>query len=190
MIDLSEYSTYETLRPNVKDGDIILVSGTSPISLTIRAATFSKMSHVALFFWIEKALMVFEAKEGVGLRFAPASLYVRDYLSKNTNIYFGRAPNIVHEKENIVYDTAISYRDASYGYHALVTVLAAQIAAHFNLDMTIDSDAVVCSILVQRVWEACGHEFPRLMAPGLFVDECQFITPIRQLKLDPVEVAP
>jgi len=119
----------------------------------------------------------------VGLRFAPASLYVRDYLNKGTNIYYGRAPSIVHNTENTVYDTAISYRDASYGYHALITVLTAQIAAHFNLNMKIDTDAVVCSILVQRVWEACGHDFPRLMAPGLFVDECQFITPIRQMSL-------
>jgi len=182
--DASYFSVYEQIRKEAKDGDILLVSGSGAISLMIRAATFSKMSHVAVFLWIDSGLWVFEAKEFQGLRFVPASLYIKDQLDAGRNIYFGRAPKVVRESENMVYDTAMNYRNASYGYHALFTVLAAQIMSRYYKGIEIDSDSVVCSILVQKIWEACGHEFPRLMSPGYFVDESDFTVKIKSMTAD------
>ena len=178
------YSDYRQIRANARNGDVLMVSGSGPISLMIRAATFSRMSHVALLLWIDEGLWVFEAKEFQGLRFMPASLYVKDAIDSNTGIYFGLAPYVVHTAGNIVYDTAMNYRKASYGYRALFSVLAAQLASRWFKGVKVDSDAVVCSILIQRVWEACGHDFSRLMSPGMFTDECRYTVPIRSMSED------
>ena len=173
-----QYGFYENIRAHAKDGDVLLVSSTSAVGLAIRAATFGKMSHVATFLWIDDGLWIYEAREFVGIIFKPASLYIRDCLEEGTNIYFGRSPEMVRAKPHVVYDAAMSHRKGTYGYRALGIVLLSQI-----LDRPIETDAIVCSILAQRMWEATGVKFERLCSPQMFTDYCQSVTRIRGMKM-------
>lgn len=159
---------YADIRETACNGDVISVSGTSIISLLIRAFTFGKLSHTAMLVWKDGGLWIYEIKEGVGIRWSPASLYFKDLLDDGKNFYYSPAPEEVRSQPELVHDTLMSTRKVSYGYLAVFTVLRSQIR-----NKPITTDALVCSLLAQRVFEACGITFERLASPQMIPDYCQ-----------------
>lgn len=161
-------NTYSGIRDQASNGDLISISGTSFISLMIRAITFGKLSHTAMLIWIDGGLWVYEIREFVGIRFTPASLYIKDLLDAGKNVYYSPAPDMVSSQPELVYKAAMSTRKATYGYTSLLTVLWSQLR-----DKPVATDALVCSLLAQRIYEACGVKFKRLASPQLMPDYCQ-----------------
>jgi hypothetical protein len=72
---------YEDLRSDIRSGDILLCSGTSPASNLIQKATQSMWSHVGFILRLDiiDRIMVLESVETIGVRTVPLSSYVRDY---------------------------------------------------------------------------------------------------------------
>ena len=69
---------YADERSGIRDGDIILFRGESPISRVIRSATGSNYSHAGLASWWRDRLMVLEA-QSAGVVAAPLSRVVSLY---------------------------------------------------------------------------------------------------------------
>ena len=83
---------YPDLRNQIKDGDLLLCSGTAVFSKLIQQATSSIWSHVGFLMWLPTApprLMVVESVESVGVRSVPVSSYMTDYCGTGTG-YPGR----------------------------------------------------------------------------------------------------
>lgn len=74
-------STYDDVRDQIQDGDLLLCSGTATFSKLIQIATNSIWSHVGFVMWLKsiKRLMVLESVESYGVRSVPLSNYVKDY---------------------------------------------------------------------------------------------------------------
>lgn len=72
---------YESVRSEVRTGDLILCSGAEPLSRIIQAATRSPYSHVAMvvrMLSIDRVLLL-EAEWPYGVRAVPMSSYLRDW---------------------------------------------------------------------------------------------------------------
>lgn len=96
---------YDRIRSEVRTGDLLLCSGTSPFSEIIKAATESDFSHVGVIVrWdnIDR-IMVFESVESVGVRPVVLSSYVRDYKGSGKG-YPGRIMIARHKKFDEVAD--------------------------------------------------------------------------------------
>jgi hypothetical protein len=72
---------YDTLRPEIRSGDILLCSGSAVISRLIQQVTGSVWSHVAFVIRLDslERVMVLESVESAGVRTIPLSHYVRRY---------------------------------------------------------------------------------------------------------------
>lgn len=72
---------YNDLRNDIKSGDLLLCSGTTPFSRLIQDATKSPWSHVAFVLRLDiiDRIMVLESVESIGVRTVPLSSYVNDY---------------------------------------------------------------------------------------------------------------
>jgi hypothetical protein len=72
---------YEDLRSEIRSGDILLCSGTSPGSNLIQKATQSMWSHVGFILRLDviDRIMILESVESIGVRAVPLSSYVKDY---------------------------------------------------------------------------------------------------------------
>lgn len=69
---------FEAIKSRVRDGDLLLCSGTATFSRLIRWATMSPWSHVALAYrWPQVGrIMVFESVEKIGVRTVPLSRFI------------------------------------------------------------------------------------------------------------------
>ncbi len=81
---------YSTLRPQLKDGDLLFCSGSYWFSNLIQSATESVWSHVAFVMTLPSIdrVMVLESVESRGVRTVPLSKYLHDY-DNNGNPYKG-----------------------------------------------------------------------------------------------------
>lgn len=72
---------YADLRPEIKNGDLLLCSGEAFVSMLIRRATSSVWSHVAFVLRLDEIdrIMVLESVESQGVRTVPLSHYVSNY---------------------------------------------------------------------------------------------------------------
>ena len=89
---------YSQLRENVRNGDLLLCSGSATFSKLIQHATNSIWSHVGFLMWLEPLhrLMVVESVESIGVRTVPLSSYLSDY-SGTGNHYPGNVLIACHE---------------------------------------------------------------------------------------------
>lgn len=78
------YKAYRYARPHIKNGDVLLCSGTGIFSTMIQEATRSIWSHVGFILRLDEIdrIMVLESVEPIGVRTVPLSKYLRDYDSK------------------------------------------------------------------------------------------------------------
>lgn len=72
---------YETIRPLIKSGDILLCSGNSVISQMIQKTTHSMWSHVAFILRLDMIdrIMVLECVESIGVRAVTLGNYIKNY---------------------------------------------------------------------------------------------------------------
>jgi len=77
---------YETARPHIRSGDLLLCSGSAWIAKLIQCMTDSPWSHVAFIMRLDKIdrLMVLESVETIGVRTVPLSHYLRDYRGRGS----------------------------------------------------------------------------------------------------------
>lgn len=73
----------ENIRPNLKNGDILLCSGSGVFSRLIQLATGTKWSHVGFIYRVPQIdrIIVFESVESIGVRAVPLSFYLDNYNS-------------------------------------------------------------------------------------------------------------
>lgn len=83
--------SYDSLRANLKSGDLLFTSGDYLISKTIQKVTASPWSHVGIVFRLDAIdrMLLLESVEDMGVRFAPLSKYLNGY--ENDKPYKGRA---------------------------------------------------------------------------------------------------
>lgn len=93
--------TYQSIRPDLRSGDILLCSGTSFISTLIQKATHSVWSHVAFILKLEaiNRIMVLESVESIGIRTVPLSSYIENYNGSGTG-YPGKVLIARHQEFN------------------------------------------------------------------------------------------
>lgn len=72
---------YRDIRSNIQSGDLLLCSGSGPISRAIQLATGSHWSHVGFVMPLPAIdrVMVLESVETIGVRTVPLSKYLGDY---------------------------------------------------------------------------------------------------------------
>ncbi len=77
----SAYKAYRWARRMIKNGDVMLCSGSGLFSTLIQEATGSIWSHVGFILRLEEIdrLMVLESVEPIGVRTVPLSKYLQDY---------------------------------------------------------------------------------------------------------------
>ncbi len=71
------------VRPFLKNGDILLCSGSGVFSRLIQIATETKWSHVGFIYRVPEVdrIIVFESVESIGVRAVPLSFYLENYNS-------------------------------------------------------------------------------------------------------------
>jgi cell wall-associated NlpC family hydrolase len=77
--------SYETVRADLRSGDLLFCSGSYLFSGLIQRFTGSVWSHVGVVYRDEALQRVFvlESETGIGVRLAPLSKYLRDYHGRN-----------------------------------------------------------------------------------------------------------
>jgi uncharacterized protein YycO len=80
-LDALSITKYDTLRPDLRSGDLFFASGNYWVSRAIRFGTDSVWSHVGILFVLPNIdrLLLLESVEDAGVRFAPLSKYLVDY---------------------------------------------------------------------------------------------------------------
>jgi hypothetical protein len=71
--------SYDAVRDQIKDGDIIFFKGTYLGSRVIQKFTGCPWSHVAVVALLNERVLLLEAEPGVGVRIVPLSHYLYDY---------------------------------------------------------------------------------------------------------------
>lgn len=87
----NQVENYESFRPNIESGDLLLCSGSKAFSRIIQAGTKSVWSHVGFVMRLDAIdrVMVLESVESVGVRTVPLRKYLTDYDNSMGNPYPG-----------------------------------------------------------------------------------------------------
>lgn len=161
--------TYGQAREVIRDGDLLAWSGTGPISLAIRAVTFSKFSHVGIACWMYGRLWSLEVGEFGGGR-PPRALSTRTpfYFSPSEAVWTGWRARDAFAK----LDTPYSYLDA--------------IRAALRITLN-DRDGLICSEFARDVMVNCEIEGidPRVpYTPGMLAELRQRATGLMYVTRD------
>jgi len=160
---------YAELREQARTGGVILIEGRSFVSRVIRAATGQNISHVALLYWEDEALMLAEMREFKGYVMSPASQRLQNDM-KNCHVYYGSPPDIVVDSPKLR-EAIFSARTKNYGYMSLFKVLWSQ----FRATKTPPKD-LVCSTYIAMVWTSAGYKFIGSPDPGDYMRLCTSVT--------------
>ena len=78
------FKAYKYARRHIRNGDVLLCSGSGIFSTMIQEATGSIWSHVGFLLRLDEIdrIMVLESVEPIGVRTVPLSKYLKDYDSK------------------------------------------------------------------------------------------------------------
>ncbi len=149
---------YAWLRERAQNGDVLSVQSSGIGSVIIRALTAEKANHVAALFWMGEGLFVAEMRLIGGFKISPASdWFVRNCKSK---IWYNPAPQKVLSQPELVKTEILSFRGSHYSLLTLVSVFVSQIIKRKT------PNGLVCSTLIQRIWEACKVVFHKTADPG------------------------
>lgn len=93
------FKAYRYARRLIRNGDVLLCSGSGIFSTMIQEATGSIWSHVGFILRLDEIdrIMVLESVEPIGVRTVPLSKYLKDYDSKG-HAYDGGMAIIRHRK--------------------------------------------------------------------------------------------
>lgn len=168
---------YSEFRDQAQTGDVLLAESTRVGGVLIRMLTGQQASHVALLVWIAEGLWVAEMLGRTGYTLSPASERVPE-LAEHGQVYWGRAPQKVRWKVDVLRQATLSFRGHRYSWWTLITVWCSQVTRRRW------PRSLVCSTLVEKVWESVGVCFDKTPDPGDFFRLCESVTP---LTIDPRE---
>lgn len=154
---------YETLRDDLRTGDLVFCSGSYFFSHAIQRFTRSVWSHVGMIYKDPTLQRVFilESETLIGVRLAPLSKYLSDYHGKNRP-YKG---NIVVARVHPQIDADKLNRAISYGMDELTKpydnfeILRIGMRILFRVSRRVRDRKYICSELVYDCFDQIGVPF-------------------------------
>ncbi len=156
-------TNYQTIRAELKTGDIVFCSGNYMFSKLIQKFTKSTWSHVGIIYKDEALdrILILESEKLYGVRLAPLSKYIKDYHGKNKP-YKGQIA--VGKTITPINNNAIN-KAISYGIDLLtkpydnweIVRIAGRIL--FKIGKRTKDKKYICSELVQECYKQAELEF-------------------------------
>lgn len=187
---------YEDIRAAIRSGDILLCSGSSPMSRMIQAATDSPFSHVGFLLRLESIdrIVILESVESIGIRTCSLSRYVYDYngtgrpyggklyLARHTALDFTDISRLQGFSQK-----AVDLLGCPYDNRQIVSIAARIVAAKLGLPPkpAVHDNAFICSEFVSVCLGSVGISVPyntaNYIAPADYArcPEITFICEIR-----------
>lgn len=167
-------TTYASIRPFIKNGDVLGVKSRGAVAWSIRGLTGESLNHVAMLVRIEGGVWVAEMLEGTGYRLTPASQWMSERASDQ--VFWIQAPGMVRGKAKILdYVLQSRAKPPRYSYWTLISVWWSQLRNRRTRGL------MVCSTWVERAWSFVGYPlFDRLADPGDFFEHGQAVIPIQR----------
>ena len=179
--------TYGFARSEIRDGDVLLASGSYAFSKLIQQASNSPWSHVAFVLKLASVdrIMVLESVEGVGVRTIPLSEYTRNFEGSGKG-YNGRLAIARHDKfvasatpEKMKAMTQFAVDRFSYPYdNEEIARIATRIvgsALGFTQQDLVRDNEFICSEYVYECYKILGIDIAYnplgFIAPANFADD-------------------
>jgi hypothetical protein len=155
---------YETIRDELKTGDLFFGSGSYLFSGIIQRLTKSTWSHVAIIYKDEELgrVLVLEAEPFIGVRLIPLSKYLNDYKGSRKS-YKGQ---IALAKLAIPLDKEALNSGISFGLDELtrpydnIEILRIMIRIYFKITKRANNRAYICSEFVRDILEKSNIILP------------------------------
>lgn len=164
------YEKYESIRHQIRSGDILLCAGNSMFSKIIQRFTGSKWSHVGIIaLWEEiESVMVLESVESIGVRTVPLSRYIKEY---DGDIAILRHDDFKHEMVNKMKRHAMSLMGHQYDASEIARIAAriALMSPHEKRDTPAHDNDYICTEYLDVCFKAAGI--------NLYHDPRGFISP-------------
>ena len=175
---------YGRIRGRVRDGDLLLCSAVDPLSRTIRWATKSPWSHIAIAYRLAALdrVMVLEAVERIGVRTVPLSTFI-SRTSEGKHPYPGDIVLARHAgvagrtaaQTNAMFKFAFDRLGDKFAAWEFLKILARIVAGRLDMKMP-DSlgprNEYICSEYVARCFDEMQVPIPwdglGFIAPGDF----------------------
>ncbi len=170
---------YRTLvRPALRSGDLLFASGSFFFSKLIKRASHSTWSHVAIIYRIPPPtdrVLVLESIEVHGVRLAPLSKYLDNYLNSAPypgSVYIARyGEGISEDRFQQMLRLGCDLLTARYGY---VDMASMTLSLLFGRRFMQRRDQYVCSELVEACFKRAGLTVKKthpLISPEDFAQE-------------------
>jgi hypothetical protein len=155
---------YETIRHELKTGDLFFGSGSYLFSGVIQRITKSTWSHVAIIYKDEELgrVLVLESEPFIGVRLIPLSKYLKDYKGSRKS-YKGQ---IALAKLAIPLDKAALNEGISFGLDELtrpydnIEILRIMIRIYFKITKRANNRSYICSEFVRDILEKSNVILP------------------------------
>ncbi len=155
---------YQTVRDDIQTGDLLLCSGSYPVSRIIQKVSKSRFSHVALLFqWVDRIMML-ESVESYGVRMVPLSHYFNDYrnsgLPYNGELYLVRhslVKDLDQIKRNAMLRRGADLTGKLYDIEEILKILASVVIDELE---SIPNDKYICSEFIRECYQKAGLSFP------------------------------
>jgi hypothetical protein len=154
---------YQSVRSAIQTGDLLLCSGSYPVSKIIQNVSNSKFSHVALLFhWMDR-IMLLESVESFGVRMVPLSHYFNDYRNSGQP-YKGKLYLIRHTqveslddiKRNAMLKRGADLTGKFYDIEEILKILASVVIDDLE---SIPNNKYICSEFIQECYQKAGISF-------------------------------
>jgi cell wall-associated NlpC family hydrolase len=157
--------SYETVRDELRSGDLLFCSGSYLFSGLIQRFTGSVWSHVGVVYRDEalRRVFVLESETGIGVRLVPLSKYLRDYHGRNRpyrgQIVVGRiTPGLDEEQVR----KAVGYgMDSLTRPYDNAEILRIAVRILFRIGRGSRDRKYICSELVDECFRSAGVRFSR-----------------------------
>ena len=163
---------YKTIRGRVRDGDLLFCSATDPISQTIRWATRSPWSHIAIAYRLEALdrVMVLESVEHIGVRTVPLSTFI-SRTSEGTHPYPGDIilarhagfpagePGTMKEMFRFAFDHLGDKFAMGEIFKILTRIVLGRFAVHMPKSLGAKNE-YICSEYVAKCFDKVGLKIP------------------------------
>jgi hypothetical protein len=155
---------YQSIRNDLKTGDLVFCSGNYLFSKAIQKFTKSVWSHVGVIYKDETLdrVLILESETGIGVRLAPVSKYVEDYHGKKRpykgNMIIGRVVDGIPDDKM---KTGISFGlDELTKPYDNYEILRIAFRILFGISRRTQDRKYICSELVQEIYRRAGYVFP------------------------------
>ncbi|WP_270179848.1 YiiX/YebB-like N1pC/P60 family cysteine hydrolase [Alkalihalobacillus sp. CinArs1] len=155
---------YDDARVEIITADLLLCSGSYPVSNIIKKVSNSRFSHVGLLFrWMDRVMMM-ESVESYGVRIIPLSHYIQDY--KNTgapykgDLYLARHSGVKHltnQKTEAMLKRGADLSGKRYDHEEILKILASVVMGDLR---SIPNDRYICSEFIHECYKQAGLIFP------------------------------